>query len=91
VKKDGAEVLTSQFYFTGDMEAGQLGSGGEMLLLDLVDAQDGNGNAVKLALKDIVVDTGTGGSLAVTPSQTEGPYYPVVDVAAFDNDLASVQ
>ena len=91
VKKDGAEVLTSQFYFTGDVEAAQLGSDGERLLLDLVDAQNGSENAVKLATKDIVVDTGTGGSLAPTPSQTEGPYYPVVDVAAFDNDLASVQ
>jgi protocatechuate 3,4-dioxygenase beta subunit len=91
VKKDGVEVLTSQFYFTGDMEVAQLGSGGEMLLLDLVNAQDGSGNAVKLSIKDIVVDTGTGGSLTPTPLQTEGPYYPVVDVASFDNDLASVQ
>jgi protocatechuate 3,4-dioxygenase, beta subunit len=91
VKVDGSEVLTSQFYFTGDVEAAQLGSGGEMLLLDLSDAIDANGSTVKLAIKDIVVDTGSGGSLALTPSQTEGPYYPVVDVAAFDNDLASVQ
>ena len=91
VKKDGAEVLTSQFYFAGDVDAAQLGSGGEMLLLDPSDAHDAGGNAVKLAFKDIVVDTGTGGNLTLTPAQTEGPYYPVIDVAAFDNDLASVQ
>lgn len=90
VKKDGAEVLTSQFYFSGDVEAAQLGAGGEMLLLELNDAQDAGGNQVKLASKDIVVDTGTSGSLPLTPSQTEGPFYPVVDIAAFDNDLASV-
>jgi protocatechuate 3,4-dioxygenase beta subunit len=91
VKKDGAEVLTSQFYFTGDVDAAQLGLGGEMLLLDLSDAQDAGGSAVKLAFKDIVINVGTGGNLTPTPSQTEGPYYPVIDVAAFDNDLASVQ
>jgi protocatechuate 3,4-dioxygenase beta subunit len=91
VKKDGAEVLTSQFYFTGDVDAAEFGTGGEMLVLELKDAQDAGGNAVKLAYKDIVVDTGAGGSLPLTPSQTEGPYYPVIDVAAFDNDLARVQ
>jgi protocatechuate 3,4-dioxygenase beta subunit len=91
VKKDGAEVLTSQFYFSGDVDPAQFGPGGEMLVLGLVDAQDAAGNAVKLAFKDIVVDTGSGGSLTLTPSQAEGPFYPVIDVAAFDNDLASVQ
>ena len=91
VKKDGAEVLTSQFYFTGDVEAGQLGSAGDMLLLDMVATQDASGSAVKLGSKDIVVDTGAGGNTTLTPSQMEGPYYPVVDVAQFDNDLASVQ
>ena len=91
VKQNGREILTSQFYFTGEVDATQLGSAGEMLLLDLVDRQDANGSAIKLANKDIVVDTGTGGSLTLTPSQTEGPYYPVVNVAQFDNDLASVQ
>lgn len=91
VKKDGVEVLTSQFYFSGEVEAAQPGSGGEMLLLEPKDAQDASGNPVKLAFKDIVVDTGAGGSLSLTPSQTEGPYYPVVDIAAFDNDLVNVQ
>jgi protocatechuate 3,4-dioxygenase, beta subunit len=91
VRKDGAEVLTSQFYFAGDVDAAQLGQGGEMLLLDLRDAQDGSGAAVKLAFKDIIVNSGASGNLTLTPSQTEGPFYPVVDVASFDNDLASVQ
>lgn len=91
VKKDGAEVLTSQFYFSGEIDAGQAGPGGEMLLLNLSDAQDAGGNIVKLASKDIVIETGSGGNLTLTPSQTEGPYYPVVDISASDNDLASVQ
>jgi protocatechuate 3,4-dioxygenase beta subunit len=91
VKKDGAEVLTSQFYFAGDVDAAQVGAGGEMLLLEMSNVQDAGGTEVKLAFKDIVVDTGASGSLPLTPSQTEGPYYPIVDIAAFDNDLAWVQ
>jgi protocatechuate 3,4-dioxygenase beta subunit len=91
VKKDGAEVLTSQFYFSGDVDASQFGSAGEMLLLDLNDAQDVSGNMIKLFFKDLVVDTGSGGDQSLTPAQMEGPYYPVIDVSAFDNDLASVQ
>jgi protocatechuate 3,4-dioxygenase beta subunit len=91
VKKDGVEVLTSQFYFTGDVDAAQLGPAGEMLVLVLTDAQDTGENTVKLAFEDIVVDTNASGSLTLTPSQVEGPYYPVVDLVGFDNDLASVE
>jgi len=91
VKKDGQTLLTSQFYFSGEVDAGQLGPAGEMLLLDLNDAQDANGNQMKLAFKDIVVDAGTGSVMPQTPSQVEGPYYPVVDVSQFDNDLASIE
>ncbi len=90
VKKDGSTLLISQFYFAEDVTAAQLGAGGEMILLDLTDAQDGNGNSVKLALKDILIDTGGGGDLTLTPSQAEGPYYPVVDVSRYDHDLVSL-
>ena len=90
VKVDGTTLLTSQFYFTGDITAAQLGVGGEMLLLDLTAAQDGNGNAVKLAFKDVVIDAGGVGGLTLTPSQVEGPYYPVVDVSMYDHDLAGL-
>ena len=91
VKKEGQTLLTSQFYFSGEVNAGQLGPAGEMILLDLSDAEDGSGKVVKLAFKDLVVEAGSKGGMTPTPSQTEGPYYPVVDVATFDNDLASVQ
>lgn len=90
VKLNSAEVLTSQFYIAGDVEAAQLGPAGGMLLLKLRDASDGSETAVKLAIKDIVINTGIGGNLTLTPSQAEGPFYPVADVASFDNDLANV-
>lgn len=91
IKKDGVDVLTSQFYFSGDVEASQFGAAGGMLLLDLNDTQDANRNPVKLAHKDLVLNAGTGETTTLTPSQMEGPYYPVVDVSMFDNDLANVQ
>jgi len=90
VKQAGHEILTSQFYFTGEVDAAQLGPARQMLLLDLISAQDAAGNTVQLAFKDLVVNAGTGGNLTLTPSQTEGPYYPVTDLAGFDNDLANV-
>lgn len=89
VKMDGGELITSQFYFAEDLEASQIGPTGEMLLLSLTEAQDGAGNAVMLAFKDIVV--GSDGELSLTPQQQEGPYYPVVDLSGFDNDLANAR
>ena len=56
---------------------------GDALLLQLVQGEDG-----VLAVGPIVVDTGLGsGDLPLTPSQAEGPYYPVVSPSDFDNDL----
>lgn len=91
VKVDGRDVITSQFYFAEDVEAAQFGPSGEMLLLTMTETQDGAGNKVVLAFKDIAVDTGAGGDLPLTPLQQEGPYYPVVDVSQFDNDLVNIQ
>lgn len=91
VKQDGSTLLTSQFYFTDDVAEVQdegifrsAGVDGDLLLLQLV-----QGEGTLLANGQIVVDTGIGsGELPFTPSQAEGPYYPVVTVAEFDNDLA---
>jgi protocatechuate 3,4-dioxygenase beta subunit len=87
VRLNGNVVLTSQFYFTDTGNDGGLGAGANQLLVALVsDGEIFNG------MFDIVVDTGVGaGTLPLTPSQAEGPYYPVVTVADFDNDLASVE
>ena len=90
VKQDDATLLTSQFYFSDDVAQVEgegmfraVGDSVDLLLLQLV-----QGDGVLLANGQIVVDTGSGaGSLPLTPSQMEGPYYPVVPVAEFDNDL----
>ena len=40
---------------------------------------------------DLVVNTsGARGSLKLTRSQAEGPYYPIEKVIRYDNDLAHV-
>ena len=98
VRLNGEAALTTQFYFVEDravveneglfLQAGEQGS---LLILQPLEASDASGNPVRLAAANIVLDTGIGsGSLALTPSQAEGPYYPRTDVSAFDADLAVV-
>lgn len=84
VFNNGTELLTSQFYFS-DENVGRFFD--EMLILDLQDGVDENGNAVKTTQKDIVVNMGNGGSVKRTPRGVEGPYYPVVDFFDAGPDL----
>ncbi|MEJ2757650.1 MAG: hypothetical protein P8046_04120 [Anaerolineales bacterium] len=89
VRVNGAVVLTTQLYFSDTGNAGGLGAGADQLLLTLED--DPYGGDFHVGSFDFVVDTGIGsGALPLTPSQAEGPYYPVVNVAEYDQDLASV-
>jgi len=91
VRQDGAELLTTQFYFASDGASGGVGGPTQNLLLNTAPATAADGLAVQIARFDIVVNAGTGGSLRLTDSQGEGPYYPVVDVSTFDNDLDAVE
>jgi protocatechuate 3,4-dioxygenase beta subunit len=97
VKLDGRTLLTTQFYFEEDVATlgneglfAQAGSLGNLLILQTADSVDMAGSAVDLLSNDLVVNTGSSGSLTATPAQGEGPYYPVVAVADYDNDLAVV-
>lgn len=97
VKLDGRTLLTTQFYFAEDAAVlgneglfAQAGSLGNLLILQAADSVAVAGNAVHLLANDLVIATGSPGSLTATPAQGEGPYYPVVSVADFDNDLAAV-
>ena len=69
-----SNVLTSQFYFREDGTRAD-----ERLLLDLEEVSDVNGNAALLTNKNIVIGDSNGntGGNTVTPTQTEGPFYPV--------------
>ena len=96
VKQNGRELLTTQFYFEEDRALlaqegifAQAGDQGERLILKAVDNLPGV--TARVLSSDLVIDTGSGaGSLTRTPAQTEGPYYPRVNVADFNNDLAVV-
>jgi len=97
VKLDGRTLLTTQFYFEEDVAVlgneglfAQAGSLGNLLILQTEDSVDMAGSAVDLLSNDLVVNTGSPGSLTATPAQGEGPYYPMVSVAGHDNDLAVV-
>ena len=89
VKVDGLEVLVTQYYF---VVGGGVGGSNENLVLALMEEVGSDGNGVLVARYDLVVNTGIGsGSMRLTDSQGEGPFYPVVDVSVYDNDLASVE
>ena len=97
VKLDGRELLTTQFYFEEDRADlgsegvfSQAGSQGGSLILAATDSVEMNGALVAMLTNDLVINTASPGSLTATPAQTEGPYYPLVSVADFDNDLAAV-
>ena len=97
VKIDGAEALTTQFYFDEDRAAlrneglfQQAGSLGELLILKSAGSVDMTERTANVLTNDLVIATGAG-SLTPTPPQGEGPYYPVVTVAEYDNDLTVVQ
>ena len=75
-------------------EAGSAPTGVDTLVIGQGLAGDGAGGNVIEGLDggagfiDVAVDTGIGsGSLPLTPAQGEGPYYPQVTVAHYDNDL----
>ncbi|HSN75308.1 MAG TPA: hypothetical protein VL334_09535 [Anaerolineae bacterium] len=96
VKLDGRALLTTQFYFEEDVAAlgseglfAQAGDLGSLLILQASDSIDVAGTAMAVLTNDLVIDTGSPGSLTATPAQGEGPYYPVVSMADFDNDLAA--
>jgi protocatechuate 3,4-dioxygenase beta subunit len=97
VKLSGTELLTTQFYLADDAENVQdegifrsAGEAGENLFLTTEMQTDVNGTELLVARKDIVIDSGGGGNLTITPAQTEGPYYPRVNVSEYDNDLVIV-
>jgi protocatechuate 3,4-dioxygenase beta subunit/DNA uptake protein ComE-like DNA-binding protein len=93
VKIDGETVLTTQFYFPEDRttvaQDGAFRGGDETLFVQVVETTDETGNVLFVASNNLVLDLNGSDSdtLAPTASQTEGPYYPVVDFSSYDNNL----
>lgn len=83
VKLDGRTLLNTQLYID-NVSFGELSVTPESRI-------SSGGRMEDYAVFDIVVDTGRTGNLRPTRSQAEGPYYPLADVSAFDNDLANIR
>ena len=80
------DVLTSQLYFEGKNNTSPL-----MLTLGLNPGVDfESGNEVLYTNKNITIDLGNGENFPLTPSQPEGPFYPVVDFFGYDNDITAL-
>jgi protocatechuate 3,4-dioxygenase beta subunit len=102
VFQEGQELLTSQFYFADEGNS-EMSNMMVLDLVPVVPQSSDNttaaeyfrtqNNAPSVAAtyfqtsKTIVVDLDLGGTLATTPPQTEGPFYPVVDFFHMGNDL----
>ena len=96
VRLDDEPVLTSQFYFAELLEDAErdpifrnAGDAVGSLLLTLEAHELADGTALLAAQGTLVIDQGSG-NLTPTLAQTEGPFYPVVSVSDYDNDLAVV-
>jgi protocatechuate 3,4-dioxygenase beta subunit len=79
---DGENVLTSQFYFADENT-----NYSDMQIIELRGHEFDDGTFGFVANKTIVVDFDLGGDGPFTPSDMEGPFYPVVDFFKFDNNL----
>jgi protocatechuate 3,4-dioxygenase beta subunit/DNA uptake protein ComE-like DNA-binding protein len=97
VRLDGSAVLTTQFYFADELEQVQADGVTQntnnlaALYLQISQVDDENGQPVFLGVNNLVIDLNgsAADTLAPTPAQTEGPYYPVVDFSGYDNNLTS--
>ena len=78
---EGDVLLTSQFYFADE----NLQFFDDMITLDvLTDIMSG----IQYTNKTLFVDMGLGGNITkFTPSQQEGPFYPLIDFFDASNDL----
>jgi protocatechuate 3,4-dioxygenase beta subunit len=84
IKFEDRVLLVTQFYFQG--YGNTPGGRAADLVLELT------GDEQRTASIDVVIRTGLkDGDRALTPSQSEGPYYPLQDPGSYDNDLANVE
>jgi hypothetical protein len=92
---DGEDLLTSQFYFADENT-----SYSDLLQLELQELIREECATAAFSLntfdcsetafvtsKNIVLDMGLGGTMPLTPTQQEGPFYPVIDFMRMDSVL----
>lgn len=82
---DGQEMLTSQFYFA-DENTGY----SDLQVVQLTEYEFDNGLSGYVTNKTIVLDRNRGGDGPFTPSDMEGPFYPVFDFFEYGNDMITM-
>jgi len=81
---EGREILTSQFYFADENVQEWFD---DMLILTLEETIDDDGNVLHHSSKEVVVNMNNGGYNKLTPTQVEGPFYPLVNFFNFSSDM----
>lgn len=81
---EGREILTSQFYFADENVQKWFD---DMLILTLEETIDDDGNVSHHSSKEVVVNMKNGGYNKLTPTQVEGPFYPLVDFFDVPSDM----
>ena len=82
---DGKEMLTSQFYFADENTRYS-----DLQVIELSGHEFGNGLFGYVTNKTIVLNMNLGGNGPFTPSDMEGPFYPLFDFFEYGNDLINV-
>ena len=82
---DGVEMLTSQFYFADENTRYS-----DMQVIELMEHEFDNGVLGYVTNKTIVLDMNLGGDGLFTPSDMEGPFYPLFDFFDYGNDLINM-
>lgn len=83
---EGSELLTSQFYFEDENVWRWYD---QMQILRQEEGVDNDGNVFLFTNKLIVVNMKLGGNTKLTPSDVEGPFYPLVDFFDVGSDMTS--
>lgn len=90
LKQNNSVILITQIYFSIDGDTTGVGGSNINLKMDLLRVN----NSKKLDYEgkfNFIVRSSKKGSLRLTDSQSEGPYYPLYDVSKYDNDLVYVE
>jgi protocatechuate 3,4-dioxygenase beta subunit len=91
IRMNRRTVLISQLYFRTSDDPFRIGSVPDELLVGLTPAGNIEDSKAFNATFDFTVSAGGGSGMnRPTPSQGEGPYYPMEEVSLFDSDLAAV-
>lgn len=84
---ESRELLTSQLYFEDEPDISNFFDDALILKLEEKSVNETDRSSFFSANKTIVVNMNKGGNEKLTPTQAEGPFYPLVDFFEIGNDM----